>query len=106
MCHLGKRERPTNINSIEQVEKRGDRKSTRLNSSHGYISYAVFWLKKKTQDAPGRATVVVVALALLRRVSGAVVRAGRWVLAACPPRDASVAVLGVRSVGRPATRFQ
>src|SRR2546429_7872102 len=27
------------------VEK--DRKSTRLNSSHGYISYAVFCLKKK-----------------------------------------------------------
>src|SRR5687768_18579388 len=26
----------------------GDRKSTRLNSSHGYISYAVFCLKKKT----------------------------------------------------------
>src|SRR5205809_2558102 len=26
-----------------------DRKSTRLNSSHGYISYAVFCLKKKTQ---------------------------------------------------------
>src|SRR2546422_5800941 len=25
----------------------GDRKSTRLNSSHGYISYAVFCLKKK-----------------------------------------------------------
>src|SRR5256884_6703600 len=25
-----------------------DRKSTRLNSSHGYISYAVFCLKKKT----------------------------------------------------------
>src|SRR2546422_4234518 len=24
-----------------------DRKSTRLNSSHGYISYAVFFLKKK-----------------------------------------------------------
>src|SRR2546422_7175594 len=33
-----------------------DRKSTRLNSSHGYISYAVFCLKKKknkkTQSAP------------------------------------------------------
>src|SRR2546429_3652253 len=29
------------------VEKHGDRKSTRLNSSHGYISYAVFCLKKK-----------------------------------------------------------
>src|SRR2546422_6800751 len=29
------------------VSRRGDRKSTRLNSSHGYISYAVFCLKKK-----------------------------------------------------------
>src|SRR2546422_5360303 len=28
---------------------RRDRKSTRLNSSHGYISYAVFCLKKKKQ---------------------------------------------------------
>src|SRR2546422_6717659 len=27
--------------------QRQDRKSTRLNSSHGYISYAVFCLKKK-----------------------------------------------------------
>src|SRR5687768_17744700 len=27
--------------------QRRDRKSTRLNSSHGYISYAVFCLKKK-----------------------------------------------------------
>src|SRR2546429_1911144 len=27
-----------------------DRKSTRLNSSHGYISYAVFCLKKKTKE--------------------------------------------------------
>src|SRR5687768_18008774 len=27
-----------------------DRKSTRLNSSHGYISYAVFCLKKKTKQ--------------------------------------------------------
>src|SRR2546422_8621524 len=30
--------------------KRLDRKSTRLNSSHGYISYAVFCLKKKKQE--------------------------------------------------------
>src|SRR5256884_6603976 len=29
------------------VDRRQDRKSTRLNSSHGYISYAVFCLKKK-----------------------------------------------------------
>src|SRR2546422_6082428 len=28
-----------------------DRKSTRLNSSHGYISYAVFCLKKKSPQA-------------------------------------------------------
>jgi len=28
-----------------------DRKSTRLNSSHGYISYAVFCLKKKRDEA-------------------------------------------------------
>src|SRR2546422_6996682 len=30
-----------------EIFGRGDRKSTRLNSSHGYISYAVFCLKKK-----------------------------------------------------------
>src|SRR2546422_7111708 len=29
----------------------GDRKSTRLNSSHGYISYAVFCLKKKKRES-------------------------------------------------------
>src|SRR3989449_3575887 len=31
---------------------RQDRKSTRLNSSHGYISYAVFCLKKKKKPPP------------------------------------------------------
>src|SRR3712207_7820617 len=31
--------------------KAGDRKSTRLNSSHANISYAVFCLKKKKQDS-------------------------------------------------------
>src|SRR2546422_7921469 len=30
-----------------------DRKSTRLNSSHGYISYAVFCLKKKKRCSRG-----------------------------------------------------
>src|SRR2546429_3658138 len=30
-----------------------DRKSTRLNSSHGYISYAVFCLKKKYTQLTG-----------------------------------------------------
>src|SRR5687768_18282301 len=32
------------------AERPGDRKSTRLNSSHGYISYAVFCLKKKKKQ--------------------------------------------------------
>src|SRR2546422_2010251 len=32
-------------------EAAADRKSTRLNSSHGYISYAVFCLKKKKKKA-------------------------------------------------------
>src|SRR2546422_5937969 len=31
----------------EGIDRERDRKSTRLNSSHGYISYAVFCLKKK-----------------------------------------------------------
>src|SRR2546429_6995999 len=31
----------------ENASSHRDRKSTRLNSSHGYISYAVFCLKKK-----------------------------------------------------------
>src|SRR2546422_8115855 len=33
-----------------------DRKSTRLNSSHGYISYAVFCLKKKKKERNTYAT--------------------------------------------------
>src|SRR2546422_6491462 len=33
-----------------------DRKSTRLNSSHGYISYAVFCLKKKKETTTARNT--------------------------------------------------
>src|SRR2546429_2175214 len=33
--------------AVRPGQRGGDRKSTRLNSSHGYISYAVFCLKKK-----------------------------------------------------------
>src|SRR5256884_962452 len=36
--------------------KQIDRKSTRLNSSHGYISYAVFCLKKKKHNQRRAAT--------------------------------------------------
>src|SRR2546422_7137340 len=38
---------PWLIAQDRHVRSRRDRKSTRLNSSHGYISYAVFCLKKK-----------------------------------------------------------
>src|SRR2546422_4359770 len=42
---------PTRVGSWDSQlpSSRRDRKSTRLNSSHGYISYAVFCLKKKKQ---------------------------------------------------------
>src|SRR2546422_3371447 len=33
--------------TVVSLDRHTDRKSTRLNSSHGYISYAVFCLKKK-----------------------------------------------------------
>src|SRR2546429_122126 len=36
--------------SAQQLRGEQDRKSTRLNSSHGYISYAVFCLKKKKKQ--------------------------------------------------------
>src|SRR5258707_2345493 len=38
------------VNALKQQGK--DRKSTRLNSSHANISYAVFCLKKKTTTTP------------------------------------------------------
>src|SRR2546429_3753961 len=38
-----------------------DRKSTRLNSSHGYISYAVFCLKKKTPEYQSDASLTIAA---------------------------------------------
>src|SRR5256885_6836064 len=34
----------------EKIPRKGDRKSTRLNSSHLVISYAVFCLKKKKKN--------------------------------------------------------
>src|SRR2546426_1730123 len=38
--------------AVETIALVGDRKSTRLNSSHLVISYAVFCLKKKNPDPP------------------------------------------------------
>src|SRR2546429_1635033 len=40
---------PTHRAGSVAAVRRIDRKSTRLNSSHGYISYAVFCLKKKNK---------------------------------------------------------
>src|SRR2546422_3444946 len=49
--------------SVWSAREIADRKSTRLNSSHGYISYAVFCLKKKKNATrvlpPLRRAVVV-----------------------------------------------
>src|SRR2546430_7501525 len=39
--------RAVGASTVKQVDVRVDRKSTRLNSSHSQISYAVFCLKKK-----------------------------------------------------------
>src|SRR2546422_2112893 len=41
------REPGRDVALFEILGREEDRKSTRLNSSHGYISYAVFCLKKK-----------------------------------------------------------
>src|SRR2546429_5341831 len=38
---------PAGLRGDPAGDPKPDRKSTRLNSSHGYISYAVFCLKKK-----------------------------------------------------------
>src|SRR2546422_8433955 len=39
-----------NSGGSDEIVGMADRKSTRLNSSHGYISYAVFCLKKKKKN--------------------------------------------------------
>src|SRR2546429_3920383 len=50
-CPLSSRPRPVR-RPARSPQPRRDRKSTRLNSSHGYISYAVFCLKKKKVIEP------------------------------------------------------
>src|SRR5687768_18019796 len=41
---------PAGCRPHETLELETDRKSTRLNSSHGYISYAVFCVRKRRVD--------------------------------------------------------
>src|SRR5258707_2178944 len=55
--------------SIRGPWQQRDRKSTRLNSSHANISYAVFCLKKKkTDDAENGTPMVPVRIAMARSI--------------------------------------
>src|SRR5687768_18339091 len=49
-----------NVKTRITAAQNSDRKSTRLNSSHGYISYAVFCLKKKTKAVNTRPSFVLI----------------------------------------------
>src|SRR5258708_24502540 len=46
--------RPEHLNTFDVTHGGADRKSTRLNSSHQIISYAVFCLKKKKKTNKSR----------------------------------------------------
>src|SRR3712207_9003637 len=53
--HVGRAERrDAQARRRGSVDRRADRKSTRLNSSHANISYAVFCLKKKNNRSTAR----------------------------------------------------
>src|SRR2546422_4537881 len=60
---LGGRQQPRRRRR-DHLEQFPDRKSTRLNSSHGYISYAVFCLKKKKEHvhipSPKRPSIIAI----------------------------------------------
>src|SRR2546430_5762579 len=50
ISNLSKSQGGLDLVPVFVMDMEGDRKSTRLNSSHSQISYAVFCLKKKKQD--------------------------------------------------------
>src|SRR5438034_6178005 len=53
LCRIrSPRGRPVRSRAPSRASSAGDRKSTRLNSSHTVISYAVFCLKKKKETHP------------------------------------------------------
>src|SRR2546427_2744917 len=62
----------------ELAAHQGDRKSTRLNSSHSQISYAVFCLKKKKHSVPVLAHSSDGGCALLGKVSLIALHASPW----------------------------
>src|SRR3989449_7010454 len=57
----GRRRQPREVlDKISHTTRaRLDRKSTRLNSSHGYISYAVFCLKKKKKTHSNQVSATI-----------------------------------------------
>src|SRR2546430_9932397 len=60
------------VQEPDQRTSHADRKSTRLNSSHSQISYAVFCLKKKKKELLNSGAVSkLVARALARHTAGA-----------------------------------
>src|SRR2546427_8831984 len=52
LVHRGADQARRGAAGVRGPDDQQDRKSTRLNSSHSQISYAVFCLKKKTSTAP------------------------------------------------------
>src|SRR2546430_11463406 len=55
-------QRQRRVASAQVVFQGTDRKSTRLNSSHSQISYAVFCLKKKKKNTPDHFTLLKIAM--------------------------------------------
>src|SRR2546429_726366 len=93
------------VESAQLTQELKDRKSTRLNSSHGYISYAVFCLKKKKNIcsrsdeplAPARAPSANDPLFILCRSPTG--------LARCPPPTISRSSAPLPSTNRTRTRL-
>src|SRR5260221_7212798 len=62
---MGTRGRETDIGECKQ----GDRKSTRLNSSHTVISYAVFCLKKKKNTGKQHSDRIILSHIMLEKTN-------------------------------------
>src|SRR2546429_2216760 len=61
-----------------RIQRNRDRKSTRLNSSHGYISYAVFCLKKKNSTEVQVIGTVIKQFFCPTRRAPMAINAGAW----------------------------
>src|SRR2546429_1043849 len=72
-----------------------DRKSTRLNSSHGYISYAVFCLKKKKSASRQRLRPRRSCLRISRMCASCILGLSRlhWILRAMPELPAAATLM-------------